>query len=248
MLEKNEKKASGSHPFESDVNSIGRYVYTGDGASTSASFANARQSQLVADGVLALNGSTLLDVGCGDGTYTWELAEHFPLAVTGIDPASNAIEVAKKLRSRSDSAVSIDFIAGDLESTVLASGRRFDIAVVRGVLHHVGDPASLIRQLAQCSESVVIIEPNGLNPILKLIERVSPYHRKHMERSFAPWRVRTWLESAGWTIKVHRVGGIVPFFFPERLAILLRAVEPAFENIPGFRWLVCGSQMIVAVR
>lgn len=241
-------KSSGPVPFEHDIHATGRYAYTGHGAKPSALLANERQTQLVVQGLSVLDGRTLIDVGCGDGTYTWEIAEELSLTVTGIDPAGSAIEVAKKLRSERGSEISVNFIFGDLESTVLPAGNRFDISLVRGVLHHVQDPALLITQLAQCSDSLVVIEPNGVNPFLKLIEIFSPYHRQHMEKSFTPWQLRSWLETAGWTVKVHRCGGIVPFFFPTGLAFLLRAVEPAFENFPGLRWLVCGSQLIVAVR
>ena len=50
---------------------------------------------------------------------------------------------------------------------------KFDLIILRGVLHHVLDPAEAIRQCAARTNALLIIEPNGNNPILKLIEGVA---------------------------------------------------------------------------
>ena len=37
-----------------------------------------------------------------------------------------------------------------------------------------------------------VIEPNGYNPVLKVLEKVSRYHIEHEERSFFPATLHAW--------------------------------------------------------
>jgi 2-polyprenyl-3-methyl-5-hydroxy-6-metoxy-1,4-benzoquinol methylase len=169
--------------------------------------------------------------------------------VVGLDPAAAAIEVARTRAQALGVADTVSFEVGniyDLDEH-LSSGR-FDCILIRGVLHHLPDPARALAGLAAFKGTVVVLEPNGNNPVLKLLERFSRYHIDHEERSFRPGVICKWLTAAGLTVRSSRVLNLVPFFCPELAAKALRAIEPLVERIPLLRDIACGQSIIVATR
>jgi SAM-dependent methyltransferase len=229
--------ASGTSAFDRDVDANAGYRYTTN-APLSSRLANERLTEATLE-LVSLTGRSLVDVGCGDGTYTAELRRRgAPARVVGIDPASRAIELAARFHP------DVQFSVGDagwLEQTP----ERFDVAVARGVLHHADDPARLVRAMARVAREVVVLEPNGLNPVLKGIERFSRYHREHGERSFRPRLVDRWLSEANLSVDARAYVGLVPFFCPAPAARVLKAVEPALEST---RWLARSLLAVYAVH
>ncbi|MEZ4901482.1 MAG: hypothetical protein R2822_06830 [Spirosomataceae bacterium] len=59
------------------------------------------------------------------------------------------------------------------------------------------------------------MEPNGNNPILKLIEKTSKYHIEHEEQSFIEFSLKKWIKNAGGKVTNWSYVGYVPFFFPD---------------------------------
>jgi ubiquinone/menaquinone biosynthesis C-methylase UbiE len=213
---------AGPEPFDRDVELNEGYRYTTN-APLSSRLANDRLTDATLE-LVALEGQTLIDVGCGDGTYTADLARRgSPTHVVGIDPSPRAVEVAGRRHPE------LRFEVGDaawLETTA----ERFDVAVARGVLHHADDPARLVRAIGRVTDTAVVIEPNGWNPVLKVIERVSAYHRAHGERSWRSSVIDRWLREAGLVPVVRTYAGLVPFFFPAGAARVLKVVEPLVES------------------
>jgi hypothetical protein len=79
--------------FNADTATHGGYVYTACD-SWSSRYASRRQTEelilMLAEHVP--RSVQAVDIGCGDGTSTMDIAERFgPLTVRGIDPAENAI-------------------------------------------------------------------------------------------------------------------------------------------------------------
>ena len=213
---------AGPEPFDRDVELNEGYRYTTN-APLSSRLANDRLTDATLD-LVPLAGRSLVDVGCGDGTYTADLARRGgPSQVVGVDPSPRAVEVASRRHPE------LRFEVGDagwLESTA----ERFDVAVARGVLHHADDPPRLVRGIGRVAEIVVVIEPNGWNPVLKVIERGSAYHRAHGERSWRSSVIDGWLREAGFRPAARTWAGLVPFFCPAPAARLLKALEPLVES------------------
>jgi SAM-dependent methyltransferase len=228
--------------FDRDA-AAGGYLYT-RGDRLSAVLANERQTQ----GILQaadFKGRRVIDLGCGDGTYTLELARRSGAAfVLGIDPAAAAIERAT--RSAKAACVECRFDVGSIYD--LAVPQRFDVAVVRGVLHHLAEPAAAVANAFRLADTVVILEPNGINPVLKLIERVSAYHREHEERSFLPTRIDAWIDAGGGRVTRRAFITFVPFFCPAALARVLKFCEPGVEALPVVRWIAAGQYLVTARR
>ena len=105
-------------------------------------------------------GQRILDVGCGDGTYTVELHDRGrPRLLHGIDPAAAAIGAARqKAGSRA-----IEFRVGSAYDLPYGVDS-FDIAHLRGVLHHLDRPVDALREALRVAKQIVVVEPNGYSP------------------------------------------------------------------------------------
>ncbi len=236
-----ESSDAGVDPFSRDVERAGGYLYA-SGERLSSRLANER----ITGATLALSslrGRRLIDVGCGDGTYTVEVAVHGGVAsALGVDPSESAIGAARAREAPPE----VGFAVGS--AYALPHERdAFDLAYLRGVLHHTERPVEVLAEALRVAPDVVVVEPNGLNPGLKLLERVSGYHREHRERSFAPRTVDRWIAEAGAVVAARRLIGFVPMFCPDWYARLAKRVEPALERMPPLRSLCC-AQYVVAAR
>ena len=211
--------------FNADVRANAGYRYTSDSL-YSAVVANRRITVATLEHI-GPDVRSVLDLGCGDGTYTAEISRARPsLRMVGADAAQEAIHAASRRYPE------IEFQTVDaLELSTYPPGT-FDLAIARGVLHHLSDPAKAVENLTRSAKRIIIIEPNGNNPLLKLIERVSKYHREHEERSFTAGTIRRWCEDAHATVTSLSYIGFVPFYFPTAAAKLIHASQPLLEKVP----------------
>jgi len=234
------------HKFDEDVAEAGSYLYTTE--RRSARTANERLSRSISEAYDFKNKS-VLDIGCGDGAYTVEFANLGAKEVMGVDPAAAAI-VAAEARAEAKGVNNITrFEVGNIyELEPYLEDQRFDCIVLRGVLHHLPDPARAIAGLSSFKGSILIVEPNGNNPILKMLEKYSRYHIDHEERSFSPSSIRGWLRNAEFRIEQSKVVNLVPFFCPDWAVAPLKWMEILVEHIPIVRAIVCGQSIILASK
>ena len=226
--------------FNSDVDQTGSYLYTTN-EMLSNRVASARKSRAMLE-TISYRGKRVLDIGCGDGTYTVELFDHgAPNFLVGIDPAEKAIEAAK--RKAQGRAFSLQ--VGSAYELPFADAS-FDIGHLRDVLHHMEHPVQALREALRVACAIVVTEPNGYNLILKLRERFSPYHVEHAEKSYAPHALDQWIQELGGTTRVRGWFGLVPFFWPDWTVAPLKALEPIVEGTPGLRSLGCASYVFVS--
>lgn len=95
-------------------------------------------------------GTSVLDVGCGPGTITVDIAQRVaPGRVVGVDPSSDAITAAREAAHAA--GVTVDLRVGDL-ADVVATGETFAIVHAHQVLQHLADPvAALIDMGRACA-------------------------------------------------------------------------------------------------
>ena len=182
----------------------------------------------------------IVDIGCGDGTFTIQMAERLgPSAIRGVEPAAKAVEAARN-RIPKNLFDTVSFEVGNIYDFI---SKGEDVAVLRGVLHHLDRPEAAIAHLAQQFKAVMILEPNGYNPVMKVIEKTSTYHRQHDEKSYWPGMLNRWFRSQGLSVVEQEYFCLVPYFCPTPIAKLLRLAEPAFEAIPIVRQICCGTNL-----
>jgi ubiquinone/menaquinone biosynthesis C-methylase UbiE len=97
-------------------------------------------------------GMSLLDVGCGPGTITADLASRLaPGRVVGIDPAAAVIETAAVTHV----ADNLSFAVGSVYALDHADDS-FDIVFAHQVLQHLSDPVAALREMRR------VVRPGGL--------------------------------------------------------------------------------------
>jgi 2-polyprenyl-3-methyl-5-hydroxy-6-metoxy-1,4-benzoquinol methylase len=211
--------------FNQDVKANEGYKYT-----TNAPFSSIVANKRITDATIKYipkQSKTIIDIGCGDGIYTNDLKRELQdLEFTGFDPASDAINIANKKYQN------INFIVGDLLNEETFPKEKYDVGIIRGVLHHLPNAQQGISKSIQLSDTIIIIEPNGNNPILKYIEKTSQYHIDHEEQSFKSDDLIDWCEKSGFKVSKMEFIGFVPFFFPSLLAKVIYFFQPILEKIP----------------
>ena len=229
-------------PFDKDVAHNEGYLYT-----TNPSLSSCIAAQRHSDAIFAtvdFSGKCVIDIGCGDGTYSVELYDRGkPCSIFALDPAPKAIEVARqRIGGRN--------ITCTTESAyyIPCSESTFDIAYLRGVLHHMDRPFDALKEALRVASTIVVLEPNGYNIALKVIEKMSRYHREHGEKSYPPFKIDRWVHELGARVSSRDWMCLVPFFCPDWFARAMRSVEPLVEATPLVNRVACGAYLMVASK
>ncbi|GHB77197.1 class I SAM-dependent methyltransferase [Persicitalea jodogahamensis] len=225
--------------FNQNVQENEGFLYT-----TNAQFSSHVANKRISDEIFKFikpEYQTLIDIGCGDGVYTNNIKQNFPhLEVTGFDPADKAIEIASK------NYPDVTFSTLNLlDENLPVPEKKYDVGVIRGVLHHLADQQLALRNAFKLADNIIIMEPNGNNPILKLIEKTSKYHIEHEEQSFFEWQLKKWIRHAGGQVDQWSYVGFVPFFFPTGPAKIIYKLQPFLEKVPIVKH-VFSAQFIIA--
>jgi 2-polyprenyl-6-hydroxyphenyl methylase/3-demethylubiquinone-9 3-methyltransferase len=112
-----------------------------------------------------LNGLSILDIGCGGGLICEPLAR-LGATVTGIDPAQENIEAAR--RHAEDQGLAVCYRAARVED-LAAEGRTFDAVSCLEVVEHVPDVAGFLRTCAS------LVRPSGLMLLSTVNRTVKAY-------------------------------------------------------------------------
>lgn len=227
------KKEKNINQFSQDSKNNNGYLYTNT-ERLSCKVANQKLTQEILKLCGELKNKSFVDVGCGDGKYTIDFLRLKPTKILALNPATSAIKTANDRYKNKN----ITFIVGNIYK-LKAIKQHFDVAVVRGVLHHLYNPAKAISQLSTFANEVIIAEPNGYNPLLKVIEKLSPYHRQHEKKSYSSALIKKWISQNGGSIEKEGYYGIVPFFCPSFIVPILKKVEPYIESTSILNRLLC---------
>jgi 2-polyprenyl-6-hydroxyphenyl methylase/3-demethylubiquinone-9 3-methyltransferase len=101
------------------------------------------------DGIAALRGKRIVDVGCGGGILTEAMAAR-GARVTGIDLAEKPLKVAQL--HLLESGLEVDYRLLAAEALALESPRSFGVVTCMELLEHVPDPAATVRACADLAE------------------------------------------------------------------------------------------------
>jgi SAM-dependent methyltransferase len=91
-------------------------------------------------------GTTVLDVGCGPGTITVDLAELVhPGAVLGLDADEDVLQIARA----GAAARGVTNVAFELGTVYELGERAFDVVHAHQVLQHLADPVAALREMGR---------------------------------------------------------------------------------------------------
>jgi SAM-dependent methyltransferase len=100
-------------------------------------------------------GLSVLDVGCGPGTLTTDLAARVaPGRVTAVEPVDSALDLARR-EAAARGMTNLDFAVGDVHALDRPDGA-FDVVHAHQVLQHVADPVGALREMRR------VCRPGGI--------------------------------------------------------------------------------------
>lgn len=100
-------------------------------------------------------GQSVLDIGCGPGTITADLAQLVtPGRVLALEPTEAGLDLGRAEIERRGLR-NVDFVVGDVLSLDLAADR-FDVVHAHQVLQHVPDPVGALREMGR------VCRPGGI--------------------------------------------------------------------------------------
>jgi SAM-dependent methyltransferase len=134
-------------------------------------------------------GQRVLDVGCGPGTLTADLARRVsPGEVVGVDIAASVVEEARASAARSG-VDNVSFQAGDFRDCGLEP-ESFDVVHAHQVLQHVSDPVGAMKAMAQLARPAGIVAARDADIYLAVCRR------NGAEPDAGRWLVR-WARASG---------------------------------------------------
>jgi len=150
------------------------------------------------------SGVSVLDVGCGPGTITGDLASLVtPARVTALEVTEDALNLARAEIARRG-LTTVDFVVGDAHRLDFADDT-FDVVHAHQVLQHLGDPVAALRELRRVTRPGGLIAVRDfawyprlpeLDDWLALYERVA---RGNGGEPDAGRRLLAWAHAAGLT-------------------------------------------------
>ena len=105
------------------------------------------------DGLAALAGKTVLDVGCGGGILSDSMARK-GAQVTGIDLSTKALKVAQ-LHALEAGTANVQYREVSAETLAAEAPASFDVVTCMEMLEHVPDPSSVVKACSQ------LVKPGG---------------------------------------------------------------------------------------
>jgi SAM-dependent methyltransferase len=176
-------------------------------------------------------GAPVLEVGCGMGNYTFELARR-GLALEGLDLSSVLLE---RLRGYAGDGLSIPLHCADVVAPPDELAGRFAGVIGFFTLHHLHDLRASIASMARLLRPggrFAFVEPNAFNPLYYIQVAATPGMSFRGERqltSMRPAVILPAMRAAGLSdTAVHRYG-----FFPPFLAnrTTVRLLERRLERL-----------------
>lgn len=152
-------------------------------------------------------GMDVLDVGCGPGTITTDLAEYVrPGHVLGVDNVDEPLEIAREEAAERDN---VSFRRADVYALDFPAGS-FDVVHAHQVLQHLSDPVAALREMRRvCKPGGLVAardadygsmtwfpDNQGLDDWLRLYDRVG---RSNSGTPDGGRRLLSWARSAGFT-------------------------------------------------
>jgi 2-polyprenyl-3-methyl-5-hydroxy-6-metoxy-1,4-benzoquinol methylase len=102
-----------------------------------------------------INGKRILDIGCGSGRYSVDLAKLGAGRVVGIDFAQSAVDIASKLAKNDGVSNVCSFISADFKDCKFDDP--FHISLAIGVMDYVFDPVDLISKMRETTTEKLIM-------------------------------------------------------------------------------------------
>jgi 2-polyprenyl-3-methyl-5-hydroxy-6-metoxy-1,4-benzoquinol methylase len=152
-------------------------------------------------------GTTVLDVGCGPGTITIDMAARVaPAKVVGMDASAEVVAKATELAAERD-IDNVEFVVGNAYELDYEDGS-FDVVHAHQVLQHVSNPVALLRELRRVRTADGVVAARDVDygscfwypdseGLTRWLEIVSTVQRGNEGEPDAGRRLKAWARDAG---------------------------------------------------
>lgn len=183
--------------------------------------------------------ASVLELGCGDGEFAVEVLGRRYRHVVALEKSRTAVERA----AARPSAGNVRFHAADVTAHEYKPGDRWDGAFLIGFLHHIKrETPAVVARLSRVAPRVIVMEPNGNNPVRKLLEQL-PSYREGGEDSFRLDELVGIFARAGYRFRERTAINLFPPFMPDALFPAVRAIERVVEATSALHGL-CSSYVL----
>jgi ubiquinone/menaquinone biosynthesis C-methylase UbiE len=145
--------------------------------------------------------SNVLEVGCGTGVLTTEIAKYKGINLKALDCSSEMIQIAKNKMSINPDLWGVDFSIGDIHHLEFKDGL-FDAVVGNYVLMYTKLDIALkeMKRVLKIGGRITFIELNAFNPLAFILTRTPIkyiFHKSKEAMSFFPQTVLYEMQKAG---------------------------------------------------
>lgn len=182
-----------------------------------------------------LKGARIIDLGCGTGAFTRQLASHVQSKFFGVDISLKAIQIA---RDKNDG---IQYWVVDLAQLGI-KGESFDVVVFSGVLHHFPDMKPCLAEgyrILKPGGCLLSFDPHLNNPFMWFYRhRSSPFYSKcgktDNEALLSINQMKKVLAEVGFSmIDVHPISGVTFKYVQSRIGRFFLPFYNIFEFLLG---------------
>lgn len=183
-----------------------------------------------------LEGAKILDLGCGSGAFTRQVATTAQTTLFGVDISLQAILIAQ------DKNDGIHYCISDLAQLGIKK-ESFDVVIFSGVLHHFPDVGPCLSEgfrILKKGGGFFSFDPHLNNPFMWLYRHPhSPFYSKcgktNNEQLLSADQMNKALTEAGFCrIKVYPISGVTFKYLPSRIGRFLLPAYNTIEFLLGF--------------
>ncbi len=152
-----------------------------------------------------IQGRTFLDLGCGTGRYSIELARRGARAVVGLDIAENMIEACREVARREGLDDRASFLHGDL--VALRDRQTFDASLGIGLFDYISDPLPVLRKMREHTRDIAILSFPRRWTWRAPVRKIRLGLRGCNVRFYSKREIRRLLEEAGFgSLELEKIG------------------------------------------
>jgi ubiquinone/menaquinone biosynthesis C-methylase UbiE len=101
-----------------------------------------------------VHGKSIVDIGCGSGVYTIELARRGAKRVLGLDFSAPMLELARA-GARDAKVDSAEFVQGEFLGYDF-NGEMFDVSIAMGVFDYLSEPAPYLAKMSRITRGKIV--------------------------------------------------------------------------------------------